>query len=171
MNRYLKPRGARRPATAPLFAIRFVLYWLATLTFLALVPTIQVWAIGATLASQSWFYGFLHVEHSVAWPAMAVQGVSVRIVPDCTPIKPIAVLCAAMAAFPAAWRSKAIGFGLGGLLLWVFNTGRIAVLLLVLRVRPEWFSFIDAFLWQVVTLAAVLTFFVLWMRLVPSPKD
>jgi len=144
------------------FALRFLAAWVVLLALLEFLPIVQVWSIRATLRSMAMFYSILGLDTGIHGAVLSIKGASVRIVSDCTPIKPIAVLFSAILAFPSGWLWKAVGLGFGGIALWIFNVLRVAAGLLVLKLRPSLFDLADAYLWQAIALVAVVALFLAW---------
>ena len=174
------PASAARPGTrkAPRpgevravlgFLGRFAGGWIATLVVLSFVPAIERWAVRHTISSLLFVTHLFRVASAAAGGAVMIAGVSIEIVPDCTPLMPTAALWIAIAAFPAPWRSRLLGLATGALLLWLYNMARILALVPVLAHRPEIFEFIHVYLWQTVTLLVVFAMFLLWLKL-QQPK-
>jgi exosortase/archaeosortase family protein len=149
------------------FLARFAGGWIATLVLLSLVPAIDGWAVRRTIASLLAVMHLFRVACSAAAGSVRIAGVSIEIVPDCTPLMPTAALWIAIAAFPAPWRSKLVGLAAGAALLWLYNMARILALVPVLAYRPQLFEFIHVYMWQTFTLLVVFTLFLLWLRLQP----
>lgn len=162
-----EPGAPRRAETRAVlgFLARFGGGWVATLLLLSLVPSIDRWAVRHTLSSLVLITRPFGVHSTVSGEGISIGSVSVQIVPDCTPLMPIAALWIAIAAFPAPWRWKLGGLGAGAVLLWLYNLGRILALVPVLANRPQLFDFIHVYLWQTVTLVAVFALFMLWLKL------
>ena len=152
------------------FLARFAAGWVATLVLLALVPAIDRWAVSHTVWSLLLTTRLFGVASSGAESDIVIAGVSVQIVPDCTPLMPTAALWIAIAAFPARWRWKFGGLLAGAVLLWLYNMARILALVPVLAYRPQLFDFIHVYLWQTVTLLVVFALFLLWLKF-QQPRD
>jgi exosortase/archaeosortase family protein len=151
------------------FLARFAGGWIATLLLLTFFPGIDRWAVERTVSSLLFVTRTFGLASDAVAGSMRIAGVPVEIVPDCTPLMPIAALWIAIAAFPAAWRWKLWGLTAGGLALWLYNMARILALIPVLAHQPKLFEFIHVYLWQTVTLLVVFALFMLWLRL-QQPK-
>jgi exosortase/archaeosortase family protein len=147
------------------FLARFAGGWIATLVVLSFVPAIDRWAVGHTISSLLLVTHLFQVASTGANGSITIAGISIEIVPDCTPLMPTAVLWIAIAAFPAPWRTRLLGLAAGAILLWLYNMARILALVPVLAHRPEIFEFVHVYLWQTMTLLVVFAMFLLWLRL------
>lgn len=170
-----RPPGLNAPRRTEVRAVlgflaRFVAGWVATLVLLALVPAIDRWAVSHTVWSLLLTTRLFGVASSGAESDVVIAGVSVQIVPDCTPLMPTAALWIAIAAFPAPWRWRFGGLLAGAVLLWLYNMARILALVPVLAYRPQLFDFIHVYLWQTATLLVVFALFLLWLKF-QQPRD
>jgi exosortase/archaeosortase family protein len=147
------------------FLARFAGGWIAILLLLAFVPAIEHWAVRNTLSSLLFITRLFRLGGTTGGESISIGGVSIEIVPDCTPLMPTAALWIAIAAFPAPWRWRLLGLAAGAFLLWLYNLARILALIPVLAYRPQLFDFIHVYLWQTVTLLVVFALFLLWLRL------
>jgi len=147
------------------FLARFAGGWISILLLLAFVPAIEHWAVRNTISSLLFITHLFGLGSSTGGESINISGVSIEIVPDCTPLMPTAALWIAIAAFPAPWRWRLAGLAAGALLLWLYNLARILALIPVLAYRPQLFDFIHVYLWQTVTLLVVFALFLLWLRL------
>jgi exosortase/archaeosortase family protein len=172
------PRRPSGPAERPLrplagFILRFVGGWIAVFALTAWVPGLERWAVTQTVASLEGAAKLIHLACRPAGSLLTLGGAQIEIIPDCTPLMPIAALWIAIFAFPASWRWKLWGFTVGAVVLWVYNLLRILALVPVLLWRPGWFEFIHIYLWQTLTLLIVFALFVAWLgaqrRAVPPP--
>jgi exosortase/archaeosortase family protein len=152
------------------FLARFAGGWVAALVLLALAPSIERWAVRSTISSLLFFTRLFRLQTVAGGDHLSIAGVSIQIVPDCTPLMPTVALWIAIAAFPAPWRGKLVGLAAGAFLLWLYNMARILALVPVLAHRPQLFEFIHVYLWQTVTLVVVFALFLVWLKLqAPRP--
>ena len=162
------PPPAPPPAAARAiggFVARFVGGWIVAIALVSYVPALERWAVSNTIASLHGLARLLRLSVTATDTHLLIAGAGMEIVPDCTPLMPVAALAIAVFAFPAPWRWRAIGIAAGAVLLWVYNLLRILALVPVLRYRPEWFEFIHVYLWQTLTLIVVFVLFLVWLRL------
>jgi len=165
--RTIGKRGRRQRGAPPIvgFVCRFIAAWVTGLALLALAPSVERWAIHATIASLGIVARVLRVEWTVSGSDVGFAGAHLEIITDCTPIMPTLALWSAMFAFPAPLPWKLSGMAAVGGGLWVYNLARVLALAFVLRSRPSWFEFLHVYLWQSLTLLVVLTMFVCWVKL------
>ena len=162
----------RMPATPPRpqrailgFIARFIAGWVVLIALVAWVPALEQWSIRHTVASVARVAPLFHMSCDPRGANLSLGGTGIAIVPDCTPLMPIAALWIAILAFPASWGWRLIGMAGGAAALWLYNLLRIFLLVPVMRYRPRWFEFIHVYLWQTVTLLVVFALFMLWLRL------
>jgi len=147
------------------FLIRCPMIMALVFVLPVLVPTLEPWLIHATIQSLATARILAPAAVEVAGPRFGIGGTSIQIVPDCTPLFPTLLLIGGMLAFPAPWRWKAAGVLAGAIVLWLYNMVRIYVLIAVLRFAPAQFDVIHVYLWQSVTLLAVVGCFLAWIRM------
>ena len=147
------------------FVIRFLAGGLAGLALLAWVPAITTFAVTQTTRHAAALAALLGEPLDVKGNVLGAGRLHLEIVPECTPLVPMVLVLSALLAYPASWRSRALGAALVVPGLWVYNLGRVLVLVLVLATRPEWFEFIHVYVWQAVTLAVSAALFAGWVRL------
>lgn len=159
-----------KPASAP-HPLGFVVRFLAMLAVgqIAILwfPPIEGWAIRSTLGSLrfvAWSLGFVGLRGGVEGAYFHIGSSQVQIVGECTPLMPTLVMAAAITAYPAPRRAQLVGIAAGAVALWAFNLLRIGSLIAVLAWRPRSFDFVHMYLWQTITLLAVLVIFVIWTR-------
>jgi exosortase H (IPTLxxWG-CTERM-specific) len=95
---------------------------------------------------------------------------SVEIKNGCNGVEASLFLMAAILAFPASGRSRALAAGFGFLLIQAVNLVRVVSLYLVGCYRREWFDAAHLTLWQTIVFAVTVLYFVQWTRKV-SPPD
>lgn len=89
---------------------------------------------------------------------------TVEIRNGCNGVEASMFLVAAILAFPAAPRSRAIAAGLGFLLIQAVNLVRVISLYLIGCYRREWFNAAHLTLWQTIVFAITVLYFVQWTR-------
>lgn len=97
---------------------------------------------------------------------MLINGkdISISIKEGCDAIEPAMLFASAVIAFPAAWKKKLRGIGIGLLILFAINLVRIISLFLIERYWPQAFDFMHIQFWQVVFIGLAVVLWVLWMR-------
>jgi exosortase/archaeosortase family protein len=151
--------------------LRVILGWSLALLLLALLPQIEAWAIGATVANLGLALQVCGIHGHVSGNVLSGGQATVEIVGECTSLLPTVLLVVAIASYPASAAWKLLGVLGGTIALWGYNLLRVLVLLAVLGWRPQWFEFIHVYLWQTVTFVTVLGFFLLWLHLQESRSE
>lgn len=106
----------------------------------------------------------------VLWNPASGFGVSIE--PGCNGIEACIILVAAVVAFPASWRHRAWGIGLGFLAVQALNVVRVISLFYLGQWNLEWFKVAHEFLWQGLIMLDVLVVWLLWVRANPlEPAD
>lgn len=123
---------------------------------LARFSQIEAATIRATVTSTALILNALRLSPVVSDAQIHVAGVSIAIVPDCTPIFPMVLLAGAIGVFPIPARRKVLALATALPLLWVYNVARIIVLLFALvHFSRATFDLLHIFLWQSLTIAVV----------------
>lgn len=92
------------------------------------------------------------------------NGFGVAIMPGCNGVEACIILIAAILAFPAVWKARFIGIGLGLLAVQGVNLLRIISLYYLGQWSPRWFEFAHLYLWQALIMIDVLVVWLLWVR-------
>ena len=92
------------------------------------------------------------------------NGFGVAIMPGCNGVEACIILIAAILAFPAPWRPKLIGLGVGILAVQAVNILRIVTLFYLGQWNMQWFEFAHLYLWQALIMLDVLVVWLLWVR-------
>jgi exosortase H (IPTLxxWG-CTERM-specific) len=119
------------------------------------------------VALVSLFDGAAMAQGKVLWNPSNGFGVSIE--PGCNGVEAFIVLSAAMLAFPAAWRSRLWGLGVGFLAIQALNVVRVISLFYIGQWNKEAFEFAHAYLWQALIMLDVLVVWLLWVRLAAPP--
>lgn len=80
----------------------------------------------------------------------------------CNGLEAVAFVVAAVLAFDAPWRARAIGVAIGAIALEAFNVIRIVTLYLIGRDHPSLFDTFHLAVWQTVMFGVATLFFVAW---------
>jgi exosortase H (IPTLxxWG-CTERM-specific) len=92
------------------------------------------------------------------------SGFAVSIEAGCNGVEATIVLIAAICAFPASWRTRAIAVALGFLAIQVLNIVRIISLFYLGDWNIEYFSWIHLYLWPALIMLDVLVVFIVYLR-------
>jgi exosortase family protein XrtM len=135
-----------------------VLAW-NTAPFESLVHTplnrINAWLAHVTLRA-------LGVTSHLSGTFVVSREFSIEIVPACTGLFNYFFLFAAVLAFPAPWRARIRGFGLGAALIFLLNLIRIVSLFFVGASYPDLFKDLHYYVWPGILIIAVCFFLYAW---------
>jgi exosortase H (IPTLxxWG-CTERM-specific) len=92
------------------------------------------------------------------------NGFGVSIQPGCNGVEACIILVAAMLAFPAPWKYKLAGIGLGVLAVQGVNILRVVSLFYLGQWNLKVFEFAHLYLWQALIMLDVLVVWLLWVR-------
>ncbi|MEJ2619898.1 MAG: exosortase H [Candidatus Thiodiazotropha sp.] len=98
------------------------------------------------------------------------SGFAVSIEAGCNGIEASIVLIAAILAFPANWRMKLIGIGIGILAIQVMNLLRIISLFYLGQWNQTAFEWAHLYIWQSLIILDVLVVFLVWLRYLPRVR-
>ncbi len=96
------------------------------------------------------------------------NGFGVSIEPGCNGIEAMIVLFAALVAYPASWRYRAIGFGIGFIAIQALNVVRVISLFYLGQWNDAVFRVFHEYLWQALIMIDVLVVWLLWVRSNPD---
>ena len=83
----------------------------------------------------------------------------------------VLILVSAVLAFPAPWKHKAIGIGLGFVAIQALNLVRIISLYYLQRWNSVWFEWFHLYLWQALIILDALVFWLIWLRWLPRGSE
>lgn len=155
------PKARRSPNR---FLVRVLALWTAGWLLTSLAPGLEGITIRATMISLLALLHLCFLQAVASGDTIASLGVRISIVSECTSLAATVLLLGAIAAYPAPMVHRVVGMLAGGLSLWVYNLVRVIALIVVLARFPSVFDLIHIYLWQTVTLIAVIALFGLWMR-------
>lgn len=111
-------------------------------------------------------------------PRVVIDGILIagrfqmRIVRSCDAFEAIALVVAAVVAFPATWRQRLLGGGAAVAALFAVNVLRLGSLYLVGVLRPDLFELFHAEVWPPVIIAVAAALFLAWAaRVQRSPSS
>jgi exosortase H (IPTLxxWG-CTERM-specific) len=96
------------------------------------------------------------------------NGFTVSIESGCNGVEAALVLIAAMLAFPAPWRHKAIGIAAGLFAVQALNVVRVISLFYLGQWSLRAFEWAHLYLWQALIMLDVLVVWLVWIRAVPA---
>lgn len=157
---------------------RFVVVFLAVLVALfaaELTPPVQRAIV------IPWTSGLAHVSAALVTlfdPQVAAfgkvlqsraNGFAVSIEAGCNGIEAALVLIAAMLAFPATWKQRAIGIAAGLAAVQALNVVRVVSLFYLGQWSPRAFEWSHLYAWQALIMLDVLIVWLVWIRMLPLP--
>ncbi|HVT32936.1 MAG TPA: exosortase H [Rhodanobacteraceae bacterium] len=156
------------------FVILFLLY-LAVLFGLELLRPVDAHVIlpfTAAIAKISVGLVGLFDSHAVAFGKVlqsTSNGFAISIERGCNGVEAVIILVAAMLAFPAPWKHRLVGIGLGFLAIQALNLVRIISLFYLGQWNRVWFDWFHLYLWQALIVLDALIAFLIWLRYLPRP--
>lgn len=95
------------------------------------------------------------------------------VVSECGAIEVMAIFLAAVLAFPATWRKKAVGLAAGVPLMYSVNIFRLSFLGVVgaLDTEHKWFKFAHEYVWQAVYIVFVVAVWLAWVEYIVKRKS
>ncbi len=158
------------------FLVLFVLF-IAVLMFVQLLPWVDAHLItpfSGVLADVSAFLIKLfddNVTTSGKVIRSTINGFAVSVERGCNGIEAVLILFAAIFAFPAPFKHKLIGFGLGFLAIQGMNLVRIISLFYLGQWSKIWFDWFHLYLWQALIILDALVVWLIWLRYLPRRDD
>ncbi len=162
--------------------LRFILVFIVclivlfTLELLRPVQAHVIMPFTAAIAHVSAFIMQLFDHHVTARNndiVSAVSGSGIRIVAGCNGVEAVLILVSAVLAFPAPWKHKLAGIGIGFIAIQGLNLVRIISLYYLHEWNRVWFDWFHLYLWQALIILDALVFWLLWLRWLPrkpAPK-
>ncbi len=95
---------------------------------------------------------------------------AVSIESGCNGVEAMIILAAAIVAFPAHWKHKAIGLILGFTAIQALNLVRIISLFYLGQWNMAVFEWTHMYLWQALIMLDALVFWLVWIRMLPSRR-
>lgn len=98
------------------------------------------------------------------------NGFAIRISNGCSGIEAVILLIAAMAAYPAPWRYRLLGWGLGVIAIMAVNMLRIISLFYIGQHAPAWFDWAHLYAWELLIMLDGVLVYLAWLRWMPSAQ-
>ncbi|AVP97483.1 exosortase H [Ahniella affigens] len=99
----------------------------------------------------------------------AQSGFAVSIERGCNGVEAVIILVAAVLAFPAPWKHRAVGFMIGFVAIQSLNVVRIISLFYLGQWSQTWFEWFHLYLWQALIIIDALVVWLIWLRYLPRP--
>ncbi|HEY0232555.1 MAG TPA: exosortase H [Dokdonella sp.] len=116
-----------------------------------------------------WIVG-LFDTHAVAYGKelrSTTNGFAISIERGCNGVEAVIILVSAMLAFPAPWKHKLAGIGVGFVAIQALNLVRIISLFYLGQWNRMWFDWFHLYLWQALIVLDALVVFLIWLRYLP----
>ena len=97
-------------------------------------------------------------------------GFAVQIAPGCDGIEAVIILISAILAFPAPWKHRLVGIGIGFVAIQALNLVRIISLFYLGQWNQTWFEWFHLYLWQALIVLDALAVWLVWLRYLPRRK-
>jgi exosortase H (IPTLxxWG-CTERM-specific) len=98
------------------------------------------------------------------------NGFAVAIEAGCNGVEATIVLCAAILAFPAPWRYKALGLVIGIAAVQLLNVVRVISLFYIGQWNRDVFEWAHLYVWQALIMLDVLIVWLVWVRRIPRAE-
>lgn len=98
------------------------------------------------------------------------NGFAVAIAPGCDGIEAVLILVAAVLAFPAPWKHRLVGIGIGFIAIQALNLVRIISLFYMGQWSQVAFDWFHLYLWQALIVLDALAVWLIWLRYLPRPE-
>jgi exosortase H (IPTLxxWG-CTERM-specific) len=95
------------------------------------------------------------------------NGFAISIERGCNGVEAVIILVSAMLAFPAPWKHRLVGIGLGFVAIQALNLVRIISLFYLGQWNRTWFDWFHLYLWQALIVLDALVAFLIWLRYLP----
>jgi exosortase H (IPTLxxWG-CTERM-specific) len=159
--------------------LRFMLLFLLCLTALFVAELLQpvdrhvIVPFTSAIADVCvWIVG-LFDPHAIAHGKIlqsTTSGFAISIERGCNGVEAVIILIAAILAFPAPWKHKLAGIGIGFVAIQAMNLVRIISLFYLGQWSRLWFDWFHLYLWQALIVLDALIVFLVWLRYLPRSR-
>jgi exosortase H (IPTLxxWG-CTERM-specific) len=157
------------------FAILFALILLGLFVFELTPPgqaLVQPWtALVADVSSAviRFFDGDARAQGAMVYSTR--NGFAMVIMAGCNGVEAMLVLLAGILAYPAPWKLKLVGLGVGVVAIQLLNLVRLVSLFYLGQWDIKWFEGAHLYLWQVLIMLDALVVWMLWIRAIPADDE
>jgi len=117
--------------------------------------------------SATWLAALTGSRARVAGDQIHVGTLTIDINYECTGAYVLLILLTFLLAYPASWKARLAGAGIGVSLMTAINILRISILIWVAQLRPDLFTYFHEYVWQGVFLVLVVAYAMLWVERLP----
>ena len=156
--------------------LRFMLLFLLSLTALFVAELLQpvdrhvIVPFTSAIADVCVWIVDIFDPHAIAYGKIlqsTTSGFAISIERGCNGVEAMIILISAMLAFPASWKHKLAGIGIGFLAIQAMNIVRIISLFYLGQWSRLWFDWFHLYLWQALIVLDALVVFLVWLRYLP----
>ncbi|MCK4225001.1 MAG: exosortase H [candidate division Zixibacteria bacterium] len=122
------------------------------------------WLMVVTADLTGFFLRLFGLAVRVSGRTVSMPNFGIEVVGECTGLYEMLIFLAATIAYPANWKKKLIGAGLGIPFLYVINIIRMIFITLVANWSPKTFHFLHLYFWQVAMILIIVSVWVLWIE-------
>ncbi|HIE32008.1 MAG TPA: exosortase H [Methanosarcinales archaeon] len=138
------------------FCTIFYLFYYHFMEYFAFLENITASVLGFLLR----IFG---LEVTVTGNTLTLDGLSLRIIDECTAMFGSIVYVSCVLAYPTDLKKKGIGIVFGIPCLYVINIVRLVVLAFVGISNPGIFEFVHTYLWQTIFIVFVIVVWLIWV--------
>ena len=118
----------------------------------------------ALAGAATWLAGLTGSGATAQADEISVGDLLVHINFECTGVYVLLILFVFLLAYPASWRSRLLGAGIGVVALELLNVFRIAVLVRVAELQPALFDYMHEYVWQGLFLVLTVAYAMTWVE-------
>ena len=122
------------------------------------------WLMVVTADLTGFFLKLFGISVNITGRVVSLSNFSMEVVGECTGLYEMLIFLAAMIAYPANYKKKLIGAGLGLPLLYVINIIRMVFIAAMGNWSPQTFDFMHLYFWQVAMILIIVSVWVLWIE-------
>lgn len=122
------------------------------------------WLMVVTADLTGFFLKLFGLTVNISGRVVSLNNFSMEVVGECTGLYEMLIFLAAMIAYPANYKKKLIGAGLGLPLLYIINIIRMVFIALIGNWSPKSFDFMHMYFWQVAMILIIVSVWVLWIE-------
>lgn len=122
------------------------------------------WLMAVTADVTGSFLKLFGMSVIVSGRVVSLNNFSMEVVGECTGLYEMLIFLAAMLAYPASYKKKLIGAGLGIPLLYIINIIRMTFIGVLGNWSPKTFNFMHLYFWQVAMILIIVSVWVLWIE-------
>jgi exosortase H (IPTLxxWG-CTERM-specific) len=158
-----------------------VRFFVLFIVLLAVLFGLELTPWGQAYVTQPWTHALALISTSIVTmfdPGVVASGNVIRSVANgfavsieagCNGVEATLVLGAAILAYPAPWRHKALGLAIGVAAIQLLNIVRVISLFYLGQWNFDVFEWAHLYVWQALIMLDVLVVWLIWVRRVPRP--